>query len=315
MVKRYAGIAFRCSRRIYCFEIGALHLKVGDDVVVETDRGVNMGTLVIPPEQTSLPPGMAPDSVKKVLRKARDEDFVKRQENAELEKEALRICREKISRYKLSMKLVQAEYMHDGNRVIFYFTAENRVDFRELVKDLAHTLHVRVEMRQIGIRDAAGMIGGVGICGRELCCSTFLTSFEPVTVKMAKEQNLALNPMKISGICGRLMCCLGYEYENYRNSEGGRRRPRRKNRGSSEGGSENRPGRAPTKTSARETPDPAGKAVEEKKGAENPAGENARKPGSGSRRGASSSSSSSGRRSRGGRGGKQREKKKKESTS
>ena len=310
MVKRYAGIAFRCSRRIYCFEIGALHLKTGDDVVVETDRGVNMGVVVVPPEQATLPAGMAPDSVKKVLRKARDEDFVKRQENAELEKEAMRICREKISRYKLNMKLVQAEYMHDGNRVIFYFTAENRVDFRELVKDLAHTLHVRVEMRQIGIRDAAGMIGGVGICGRELCCATFLTSFEPVTVKMAKEQNLALNPMKISGICGRLMCCLGYEYENYRNSEGARRRPRRKNRGGSGSGSE----RGGEKKAAREgkaagdkASAPATEESGEKKKDESRPKDEARK--SGSRR------NSSGRRSRGGRGGKQREKKKKEPTS
>jgi cell fate regulator YaaT (PSP1 superfamily) len=310
MVKRYAGIAFRCSRRIYCFEIGALHLKTGDDVVVETDRGVNMGVVVIPPEQASLPAGMSPESVKKVLRKARDEDFVKRQENAELEKEAMRICREKIARYKLNMKLVQAEYMHDGNRVIFYFTAENRVDFRELVKDLAHTLHVRVEMRQIGIRDAAGMIGGVGICGRELCCATFLTSFEPVTVKMAKEQNLALNPMKISGICGRLMCCLGYEYENYRNSEGSRRRPRRKSRGSSDRGGDSRSGRERGTPAAEESPAPASGEGEEPKEAENKPGENARKPGSGSRR-----NSSSGRRSRGGRGGKQREKKKKEPTS
>jgi cell fate regulator YaaT (PSP1 superfamily) len=231
MIKRYAGIAFRCSRRIYCFEVGALHLDVGDEVVVETDRGVNLGVIVIPPEQMQPPEGMPPENIKKVLRQARDEDFVKRRENQEREVEAQRVCREKIEFYRLHMKLIQAEYMHDASRVIFYFTAENRVDFRELVKDLAHTLRVRVEMRQIGIRDAAGMIGGIGICGRELCCATFLTSFDPVTVKMAKEQNLALNPMKISGICGRLMCCLGYEYENYRRSEGARRRPKRKNRG------------------------------------------------------------------------------------
>jgi hypothetical protein len=175
-----------------------------------------------------LPDGVAADTVKKVLRKAREDDFNKLKENTEREVEATQICRDKIKEYKLKMKLVRAEIMHDSNRIIFYFTAENRVDFRELVKELAHTLHVRVEMRQIGIRDAAGMAGGVGICGRELCCAAFLTTFAPVTVKMAKEQHLALNPMKISGICGRLMCCLGYEYENYRNSEG-----RSRGRGSS----------------------------------------------------------------------------------
>ncbi len=229
MVKRYAGISFRCSRRIYCFEVGALHLKVNDDVVVETDRGVNMGQVVVPPETATLPEGVPEATVKKVLRKARDDDFEKLKENSDREIEVAKVCHEKIESYRLKMKLVRAEFMHDGNRVIFYFTAENRVDFRELVKDLAHTLHVRVEMRQIGIRDAAGMLGGVGICGRELCCSAFLSTFAPVTVKMAKEQNLALNPMKISGICGRLMCCLGYEYENYSKDgglrkSGGRRR-------------------------------------------------------------------------------------------
>ena len=237
MVKRYAGVSFRCSRRIYCFEIGALHLKVNDAVVVETDRGVNMGQVVVPPEQAVLPDGIGSETVKKVLRKARDDDFAKLKENSGREVEAAQVCREKIEAYGLQMKLVRAELMHDGNRVIFYFTAENRVDFRELVKDLAHSLHVRVEMRQIGIRDAAGMLGGVGICGRELCCSAFLATFEPVTVKMAKEQNLALNPMKISGICGRLMCCLGYEYENYRQSEG-RRKSRRKSKNGSERASE-----------------------------------------------------------------------------
>ncbi|MCK5540138.1 MAG: hypothetical protein KAI69_04355 [Deltaproteobacteria bacterium] len=239
MVKRYAGVSFRCSRRIYCFEIGALHLKVNDTVVVETDRGINMGQVVVAPEQAVLPDGVAEEGVKKVLRKARDDDFEKLQENSIREVEAAQICREKIKFYGLKMKLVQAELMHDGNRIIFYFTAENRVDFRELVKDLAHSLHVRVEMRQIGIRDAAGMLGGVGICGRELCCSAFLTTFEPVTVKMAKEQNLALNPMKISGICGRLMCCLGYEYDNYRQREG-RRKNYKKGENPSERENENR---------------------------------------------------------------------------
>ncbi len=240
MVKRYAGISFRCSRRVYCFEVGALHLKVNDDVVVETDRGVNIGQVVVSPETAGLPEGVPPESVKKVLRKAREDDFVRLQENSKRELDAARICQEKIEAGKLKMKLVRAEFMHDGNRVIFYFTAENRVDFRELVKDLAHTLHVRVEMRQIGIRDAAGMLGGVGICGRELCCAAFLSTFDPVTVKMAKEQNLALNPMKISGICGRLMCCLGYEYENYRKASSSGKGGGRNKRGGRASGSENR---------------------------------------------------------------------------
>ena len=239
MVKRYAGVSFRCSRRVYCFEVGALHLKVNDDVVVETDRGVNMGRVVVPPETMELPAGVPPESVKRVLRKARDDDFEKLKENNRRELDAAKICHEKIESCKLKMKLVRSEFMHDGNRVIFYFTAENRVDFRELVKDLAHTLHVRVEMRQIGIRDAAGMLGGVGICGRELCCAAFLSTFDPVTVKMAKEQNLALNPMKISGICGRLMCCLGYEYENYRKAAGARKGSNRNKRGGKGSGSEN----------------------------------------------------------------------------
>lgn len=231
MVKRYAGISFRCSRRVYCFEVGALSLKVNDDVVVETDRGVNIGQVVVSTETAKLPEGVPAESVKKVLRKAREDDYEKLKENSRRELEVAKVCEEKIKSFKLKMKLVRAEFMHDGNRVIFYFTAENRVDFRELVKDLAHTLHVRVEMRQIGIRDAAGMLGGVGICGRELCCSAFLSTFAPVTVKMAKEQNLALNPMKISGICGRLMCCLGYEYENYSHSAGARKGGNSRRRG------------------------------------------------------------------------------------
>ncbi len=298
MSKRYAGIAFRCSRRIYCFEVGALHLDRGDEVVVETDRGINMGVVVIPPEQMQPPDGVPPESIKKVLRQARDDDFAKRRENEEREVEAQRICHEKIEFYCLQMKLVRAEYMHDGSRVIFYFTAENRVDFRELVKDLAHTLRVRVEMRQIGIRDAAGMIGGIGICGRELCCATFLTSFEPVTVKMAKEQNLALNPMKISGICGRLMCCLGYEYENYRRKEGGRRRPKRRGRSAPAGAAPETGGASSVLPSDAEGARLSGPAVgEQQNGA-------ARKPrsGKGSGRGGA----------RGRRGGKTRDKRKKD---
>ena len=267
MVKRYAGVAFRCSRRVYCFEIGALHLKVDDAVIVETDRGVNMGTVVVPPEQAELPPGVEEDAVKKVLRKAREDDFAKLEENRQREQEAARLCREKISGFGLQMKLVRAELMHDSNRVIFYFTAENRVDFRELVKELAHQLHVRVEMRQIGIRDAAGMIGGIGVCGRELCCAAFLSEFEPVTVKMAKEQNLALNPMKISGICGRLMCCLGYEYDNYR-KDNKRNKPRRPRNPPAEEGKTGAPELA-AENRRRESPASA-KSLSEKPAAEKP---------------------------------------------
>ncbi|MBN2331547.1 MAG: hypothetical protein JXO49_10570 [Deltaproteobacteria bacterium] len=153
--------------------------------------------------------------VKKVIRLAREDDFEKLAEHQLKEKAALALCNEFVKEHDLEMKLVRVEYLHDGSKAIFYFTAENRVDFRELVKNLAHQLHIRIEMRQIGIRDASGMLGGLGVCGRELCCASFLNSFEPVTVKMAKEQGLALNPVKISGLCGRLMCCLGYEYENY----------------------------------------------------------------------------------------------------
>ncbi len=281
MMKRYAGVSFRCSRRIYFFEIGALHLKVNDAVVVETDRGINMGQVVVPPELAVLPDGVAVESVKKVLRKARDDDFAKLKENSKREVEVTQVCREKIKAFGLKMKLVQAEFMHDSNRVIFYFTAENRVDFRELVKDLAHSLHVRVEMRQIGIRDAAGMSGGVGVCGRELCCATFLTTFEPVTVKMAKEQNLALNPMKISGVCGRLMCCLGYEYDNYSQFEGRRKSRKKGKNNSAQGpesqgpkGSESSSPKVPDENSKKASAEASSGDVKSKKGSRNTRGSN-----------------------------------------
>ena len=306
MVKRYAGVSFRCSRRIYCFEIGALHLKVNDSVVVETDRGVNMGQVVVPPERAELPDGVPQEGVKKVLRKAREDDFAKLEENLVREVEAVQVCHDKIKSYRLKMKLVRAELMHDGNRIIFYFTAENRVDFRELVKELAHTLHVRVEMRQIGIRDAAGMLGGVGICGRELCCATFLSTFDPVTVKMAKEQNLALNPMKISGICGRLMCCLGYEYESYRQSEG-RRKSRRKGRSGSERGSERGSGGSEKQKQKESESTAVGDAAKtSEKTSEKNLEKRAESP-SGDSRGKKNSGNTSSRRSRGSRSAKSRE--------
>lgn len=215
-MKRYVGINIRGSKKIFYFEAGALSLEIGDDVVVETERGVNIGTVRVLPTN-ELPKKLLAHkkSMKKVIHKAREDDYKRLAENKVKEDEAFQVCTRLIDELKMDMKLIRAEYLHDSSKVVFYFMAENRVDFRELVRNLAHQLHVRIEMRQIGIRDAAGMIGGIGVCGRELCCASFLYDFDPVTVKMAKAQGLALNPVKISGLCGRLMCCLGYEYKNY----------------------------------------------------------------------------------------------------
>jgi len=210
------GINIRGSKKIFYFEAGALSLEIGDDVVVETERGVNIGTVRVLPTN-ELPKKLLAHkkAMKKVIHKAREDDYKRLAENKVKEDEAFQVCTRLIDELKMDMKLIRAEYLHDSSKVVFYFMAENRVDFRELVRNLAHQLHVRIEMRQIGIRDAAGMIGGIGVCGRELCCASFLYDFDPVTVKMAKAQGLALNPVKISGLCGRLMCCLGYEYKNY----------------------------------------------------------------------------------------------------
>ncbi|MBN2232186.1 MAG: hypothetical protein JW781_05125 [Deltaproteobacteria bacterium] len=215
VVQRFAGVQIRRSRKVYYFDAGALHLAIGDDVIVETERGVNIGNVVVLPSEAPVIKDRDGKEIKKVLRAAREDDYRQLEQNLELEREAFSACRELIGELRLEMKLVAVEYLHDGSKAVFYFTAENRVDFRELVKRLAHRLRLRIEMRQIGIRDASGLVGGVGICGRELCCASFLSTFDPVTVKMAKEQGLALNPMKISGLCGRLMCCLGYEYKDY----------------------------------------------------------------------------------------------------
>jgi cell fate regulator YaaT (PSP1 superfamily) len=190
-----------------------MELKAGDKVIVETDRGRAMAIVVIPPRE--IPESEAPDGLKSILRSATEEDLALAETNAAREKTAHRFCKERIQERKLEMKLVRAEYAFDGSKIIFFFTADGRIDFRELVKDLAHHFHTRIEMRQIGVRDEAKLVGGLGICGRELCCCSFLTQFNPVSVKMAKEQGLALNPTKISGQCGRLLCCLGYEYETY----------------------------------------------------------------------------------------------------
>jgi cell fate regulator YaaT (PSP1 superfamily) len=210
---RIVPIKFRAAGRHYDFNALHFELTAGDRVVVETDRGRALGTVVESPRE--IPPSEAPEDIKSIVRPATDEDIALADVNTTREKEALRFCQQRIKERRMEMKLVRAEYLFDGSKIIFYFTADGRVDFRELVKDLAHHFHTRIEMRQIGVRDEAKMIGGIGICGRELCCCTFLTEFAPVSVKMAKEQGLALNPNKISGQCGRLLCCLGYEFETY----------------------------------------------------------------------------------------------------
>ncbi|MBI5560698.1 MAG: stage 0 sporulation family protein [Deltaproteobacteria bacterium] len=207
-----AGVRFKRAGRVYRFDANGLNLKSGDTVVVEVEKGIGMGRVVWGPFEVDEKTLEHP--LKKVVRLADRVDMEREQHNKEREKEAFNVCRDKIERYNLPMKLVNVEYLFDSSKVIFYFTSENRVDFRELVKDLAGCFYTRIEMRQIGVRDEAKMLGGFGPCGRQLCCAGFLTDFEPVTVKMAKEQNLSLNPVKISGLCGRLMCCLSYEVDS-----------------------------------------------------------------------------------------------------
>ncbi len=218
------GVRFKKACKVYDFDSNGLDLAPGDTVIVEVERGLGMGSVVYRPKEVD-PSGLT-RQLKKVVRKADAVDMERNGFNAEREQEAFRICREKITQYRLPMKLIRVEYLFDSSKAIFYFTSETRVDFRELVKDLASGFHTRIEMRQIGVRDEAKMIGGLGPCGRELCCSGFLSDFEPVTIKMAKEQNLALNPVKISGICGRLMCCLSYEHEMYKGQKPERRSAR-----------------------------------------------------------------------------------------
>jgi cell fate regulator YaaT (PSP1 superfamily) len=207
------GIRFKKAGKIYYFDPDDITIKVGDNAIVETARGVEYGEVVIGPKDVNEDEIIAP--LKKVLRVATDEDKARDEENKSKEGKAFEICLKKIEEHGLSMKLVDVEYTFDNNKVIFYFTADGRVDFRELVKDLASIFKTRIELRQIGVRDEAKMVGGLGACGRPMCCASFLGEFEPVSIKMAKEQNLSLNPTKISGICGRLMCCLKYEQETY----------------------------------------------------------------------------------------------------
>lgn len=207
------GVRFKKAGKIYYFSPDNLDIKKNDNVVVETARGIEFGNCVIGIKSVSESEIVSP--LKSVIRVANEEDIKKYQENKAKEEDALRICLEKIEKHKLNMKLIDVEYTFDNNKVIFYFTADGRVDFRELVKDLAAVFRMRIELRQIGVRDEAKMIGGIGPCGRQMCCSAHLGDFVPVSIKMAKEQNLSLNPTKISGICGRLMCCLNYEQQTY----------------------------------------------------------------------------------------------------
>ncbi|BBB90329.1 MAG TPA: stage 0 sporulation family protein [Methylomusa anaerophila] len=207
------GIRFKKAGKIYYFDPGEIRLEPGDSVIVETARGIEFGDVVIGPREVTEDQIISP--LKPVQRKATAEDVAKVNENRRKEKEAMRICEQKIQAHGLPMNLVDVEYTFDVNKIIFYFTAEGRIDFRELVKDLASVFRTRIELRQIGVRDEAKFMNGIGCCGRSLCCATFLGDFEPVSIRMAKDQNLSLNPTKISGICGRLMCCLKYESDCY----------------------------------------------------------------------------------------------------
>ena len=207
------GVRFAEVGKIYYFDPGKLELQLDDKVIVETARGVEFGEVVLAPREVEESQVTKP--LKKVLRKADERDLKKIEANKQKEREAFRTCSERIAKHKMDMKLIDVEYTFDGNKIIFYFTAEGRVDFRELVKDLASVFKTRIELRQIGVRDEAKKIGGLGLCGRPCCGSAFLGDFQPVSIKMAKEQNLSLSPTKISGLCGRLMCCLNFEQEHY----------------------------------------------------------------------------------------------------
>ena len=212
-MKEIVGVRFRNGGKIYYFSTEGLDIKEGDIVIVETSRGVEAGNVVtekktIDDERFSVP-------IKPIIRVAKQSDMKIISRNREREMEAFKVCEEKIAQRKLNMKLVEVECTFDNNKILFYFTAESRVDFRELVKDLASVFKTRIELRQIGVRDEAKVLGGIGICGREFCCKSYIGDFQPVSIKMAKEQGLSLNPVKISGTCGRLMCCLKYEQNSY----------------------------------------------------------------------------------------------------
>ncbi len=207
------GVRFRTAGKVYFFDPAGMEINTGDHVIVETARGVEFGHVVLGSREVDESKVVQP--LKSVIRMATAADEETERRNKEKEKEAFGICLEKIKKHNLQMKLIDAEYTFDNNKVLFYFTADGRIDFRELVKDLAAVFKTRIELRQIGVRDETKIMGGIGICGRPLCCHTYLSEFIPVSIKMAKEQNLSLNPTKISGVCGRLMCCLKNEEETY----------------------------------------------------------------------------------------------------
>ena len=212
-MKEIIGVRFRPNGKIYFFSPGNHDVECGQFVIVETARGVEFGKVVL--GKRNIDDGKIVSTLKTIIRVATDEDKKKNEDNKEKSKKAFVICKEKIAKHKLDMKLIEAEYTFDNNKVLFYFTADGRIDFRELVKDLVAVFKTRIELRQIGVRDETKILGGIGICGRPLCCHTYLSEFAPVSIKMAKEQNLSLNPTKISGVCGRLMCCLKNEQETY----------------------------------------------------------------------------------------------------
>lgn len=207
------GVRFRNAGKIYYFSPGKLEIKSGDHVIVETARGVEYGYVVLGNREVEDNKVVQP--LKPVIRMAGKEDENREMSNRKKEKDAFKVCQEKIRKHKLEMKLIDVEYTFDNNKILFYFTADGRIDFRELVKDLASVFKTRIELRQVGVRDETKIVGGIGICGRALCCHSYLSEFIPVSIKMAKEQNLSLNPTKISGVCGRLMCCLKNEEETY----------------------------------------------------------------------------------------------------
>ncbi len=210
---KIVGVRFRNTGKVYYFDPKSFDIKPGDPVIVQTARGIEYGTASSGIHEVE--DNKVKQPLREVIRPASEEDIAHAEQNREKEKEAMKICREKIEKRGLEMKLIAAEYTFDNNKVLFYFTAEGRIDFRELVKDLAAVFKTRIELRQIGVRDAPKMLGGIGICGREFCCHSYLSDFAPVAIRMAKEQNLSLNPAKISGACGRLMCCLNNEEETY----------------------------------------------------------------------------------------------------
>ncbi len=212
-MKIIIGVSFRQAGKVYFFDPGDEQIERGEHVIVETAKGVEYGTVVVPNREMAEEKIVAP--LKKIIRVATPKDEDIELKNREKEKDAYKICLEKIAKHGLEMKLIVAEYTFDNNKLLFYFTADGRIDFRELVKDLASVFRTRIELRQIGVRDETKICGGIGICGRTLCCHSYLSEFAPVSIKMAKEQNLSLNPTKISGVCGRLMCCLKNEEEAY----------------------------------------------------------------------------------------------------